>query len=411
MKPCLSWAVHVALLASGVWSPLATAGAPSNRLVPRVSMAGRFVLPDQAPRPDGSPQTITGLSGITWLGDDRYAAIMDNSDCLMLLRIKHEPDGVPTAVHDVRLVVLGHVLDYEDVAPCPERLSRGLARDGARPQRECLLACEEATPAIHVVDIDSGTLIGAVAVPSTFKSRRPNRGLEALSVEPNGRAIWTANEEAMPADGPPPTDQGGTVVRLTRIEISNDSAADAGRTTQFAYAVDPPHRFVRMAPGDALSGVVAVVALGDGRCLVLERSWGPGMPTFESRAYLVDVMHAPDVAGIAGGLAERADLHVAKTLLWQDALGWNLEGLCSGPALARGGRLLVGVADNGGLGTPNQLVTLVLQDEPRAVEATWMAAAAGIAGAIILVLRMRACPRTGRRPQEALTSPSPCSTR
>lgn len=374
-------------------------------------MAGRFVLPDQAPRPDGSPQTITGLSGITWLGDDRYAAIMDNSDCLMLLRIKHEPDGVPTAVHDVRLVVLGRVLDYEDVAPCPDRLSRRLARDGSRRPRECLLVCEEATPAIHVVDIDSGRLLGEVAVPSTLESHRPNRGLEALSVEPNGRAVWSATEEGLPADGPPPTDQEGTVVRLTRIEVSNDSAAAAGRTTQFAYAVDPPHRFVRVAKGDALSGVVAVVALGHGRCLVLERSWGPGMPIFESRAYLVDVMNAPDVAGIAGGLAGRADLHVAKTLLWQNALGWNLEGLCIGPVVAHGSRLLVGVADNGGLGTPNQLVTLVLHDEPRAIEATWMAAAARIAGGILLTLRVRACPRTGRRPKVAPTSPSPCSTR
>ena len=65
----------------------------------------------------------------------------------------------------------------------------------------------------------------------------------------------------------------------------------------------------------------ALVALGAGRLLVLERSAGPGLPPFASRIHLVDVRDAADVSGVARDLAARpADL-VPKRLLWEDTLG------------------------------------------------------------------------------------------
>jgi hypothetical protein len=59
--------------------------------------------------------------------------------------------------------------------------------------------------------------------------------------------------------------------------------------------------------------------------------------------------------------------------------------------------LLVGVADNGGLGTPNQLVALRLRDGPPPIDSSLLGITAVVAGLAILFLR--------------LTSPSPCSTR
>ena len=106
---------------------------------------------------------------------------------------------------------------------------------------------------------------------------------------------------------------------------------------------------------------------------------------------------ATDVSAVAGGLATREDLHLAKTPVWQDTLGCNVEGLCLGPQLARGGRGLVAVADNGGLGTPNQLIAFVVHDEAGVLDASWIGVAAALAGVTLLLLR--------------LTSPSPCSTR
>jgi hypothetical protein len=396
------WYVALVLLgAASSWDRPAAAETSADQRPPTTSLAGTLRLPDTAPGATGEPLPVMGLSGITWLGDDRYAAIMDNSDRLLVFRLECEADSSPKAVHDLKIVTLSRSLDYEDLAPCPDRLAATIARcqqdRGEDIPRRCVLVCEESTPAIRAIDLDSGALLGVVPIPAILNDRRPNRGLEALAVDPDGVHIWTANEEALPADGPPAAEDGGTVVRIARIAIPDERAAGDGHPSQFAYAVDPPHRFVRVATGEPLSGVVAIVALGDNRLLVLERSGGFGLPPFESRIYLVDVTTADDVSDITEKLAEQVDLHVTKTPLWREALGCNLEGLCLGPRVNGGGRLLVGVADNGGLGTPSQLVTFVMRDEPEGFDASWIGAAAAVAAAAILVLR--------------LTNLLPCSTR
>jgi hypothetical protein len=360
MKPRTLFGLVVASFAA-----FASADPQAPSRLPRVGTAETLVLPDSAPGPDGKAVPIAGLSGITWLGDDRYAAIMDNSDRLLLFQLDLGSDGNPRAVFNVRVVVLGRHLDYEDIAGCPPRLAARVAaraRDRGEPApAHCLVVCEETTPAIRVIDIGSGKLLGQVPIPHNLTKPRPNRGLEALTADPDGSHLWTANEEAMPADGPLPTDGTGTVVRLTRIGIPSADGPRRSQTAQFTYAVDAPHSFIRAMGGESFSGVVALVALGDERLLVLERSAGHGLPPFESRIFAVDVTGATDVSAIKADLADRIELPVAKTLLWKDSLGCNLEGLCLGPSLAAGARALVGVADNGGVGTPSQLVVFVLR--------------------------------------------------
>ena len=361
-----------------------------------IEVAGSLALPNAVGT--GGP-TVTGLSGIAWLGGDRYAAVMDNSDRLLLFRLALGPTGDPEAASDLQLVTLGERHDYEDVASCPPALARRIAkRRGERGDRvpaRVLLVCEEDTPAIRAIDADSGDLLGIVPLPPTFSNRRPNRGLESLAVEPDGRVIWTASEEALPADGPAPAEDRGSVVRIARIPVPETEAAPPA--AQFAYAVDPPHAFARVIAGEPLAGLVALVPLGNGRLLALERAAGPGLPPFENRIALITTAAGRDVASLEGGLAKRPADHLAKQRLWKGALGYNLEGLCLGPPLADGRRLLVGVADNGGLGTPNQLVTLRFREGPEPVDASLVGLAAVMAGTGLLALR--------------LTSPSPCSTR
>ena len=111
-----------------------------------------------------------------------------------------------------------------------------------------------------------------------------------------------------------------------------------------------------------LSGVVAIVALGKGKLLVLERSGAPGLPPFENRIYLVDTTNAHDVTAIERDLATKTDTFLSKRLLWRDSLGCNLEGLALGPELKGGARVLAAIADNGGIGTPTRLVTFRLKN-------------------------------------------------
>jgi hypothetical protein len=350
----------------------AAAAAPAVDEVPlRIEVRGTLVLPDDAPDAAGMPVRITGLSGIAWLGDDRYVAVLDNSDLLIFFALDLAPDGKPLAVRELLAVRLAAAHDFEDVAVCPEplraRIGGRQARRQGRDPGACLLLAEEDTPAIRAVSQEGGELLGVVPLPEVMKRRRPNRGPESLAVDPDDGSIWTANEEALSGDGPAARIGGGTVVRIVQIPLPADPPRP---TRQYAYAVEPPHAFVRVFAGEPLAGVCAIVALGSGRLLVLERSAGPGVPPFKSRIFLVDTTGAADIAAVERGLAERGELRLGKRLAWEDALGCNLEGLCLGPPLGDGRRAVVGVADNGGLGTPNQIVGLALPARRRSATVT-----------------------------------------
>lgn len=372
----------------GMTCPAAAAPAGEDDRL-RVEVRGTLALPDEAPDADGNPVRITGISGVAWLGDDRYVAVLDNSDLLLCFALDLSPAGQPLAVRGLRAVRLAAVHDFEDVAVCPEPLRARIATRQARQQGRdpgaCLLLAEEDTPAIRAVSQQGGDLLGIVPLPENMRQRRPNRGPESLAADPDDSSIWTANEEALAGDGPMARVGGGTVVRVVKIPLPADPPRP---TRQFAYPVEPPHAFVRMFAGEPLSGVCAIVALGAGRLLVLERAAGPGVPPFKSRIFLVDTTDAADVAAVDRDLADRGDDFLGKTLLWEDSLGCNLEGLCLGPPLHDGSRALVAVADNGGLGTPNQLVGLTLRLPTRRRQAWLLGVGAGVAGvAAALVAR------------------------
>ncbi|MEI6240754.1 MAG: esterase-like activity of phytase family protein [Planctomycetia bacterium] len=303
-----------------------------------VEFRGTLSLPDEASTAGGGRMRLTGASGITWLGGDRFIAVMDNSASIVRLRLELATDGTPRSASDVEPITVAERHDYEDVAP----------RLGGVP---ALFLCEEDTPAIRMFRLDDGAAAGTIPLPPVARARRDNRGLESLALDPDGSHLWTANEEALIPDGGAVGNGAGTVVRLMRLPLRADS-----RPFQAAYRVEPPHDLVTVFAGPTLSGVVALVALGHGRLLVLERSAGPGLPPFESRLYLVDTSNAADVSGVGSDLAARPELVAGKTLVWSGALGLNLEGLCLGPKLHENRRALVGISDNGGLATPTQVV-------------------------------------------------------
>lgn len=326
--------------AAGAWlAATALGGEPISGPAEGLAVAYRanLTLPDDIPASGNGRLKLVGLSGITWLGGDRYAAVMDNSANLITFRLELSADGTPLAATAFEAVLLAERHDYEDLVP---RLGGGAG----------VFVCEEDTPAIRGFRLRDGAAEGTIPVPGVFRGRRPNRGLESLALDPDGRHVWAANEEALTADGPAAAPQGSTVVRIVRLPL-----AAREKALQFAYLVDPPHAVLTVLRGPTFSGVVALVALGHGRLLVLERSAGPGLPPFESRIYLVDTTRAVDVSAIEDGLAKSPDTFVGKTQLWTGSLGLNLEGLCLGPRLGPDRRALVAIADNGGLEVPTRV--------------------------------------------------------
>jgi hypothetical protein len=81
-------------------SPLHAADRAAGGL--HVEHRGAVSLPDEVSAADGPPLRLTGLSGVTWLGDDRYVAVLDNSASLIRFRLEIAPDGTPRSASAFR---------------------------------------------------------------------------------------------------------------------------------------------------------------------------------------------------------------------------------------------------------------------------------------------------------------------
>lgn len=290
----------------------------------------------------GAAFTIAGLSGVTYIGPvtgpglHRFLAVMDNSDKLVEIEAGFGPTGTLTSAAVVRAFSLGQTADFEDLALSP---------DGAR-----LWLCDEGGPGVRAVTYPGLEASGSLSIPEVFGTRRANFGFEALAVSRDGRDLWTANEEALAADGPLSTPSAGTVVRLLRLR---DEGAGHVAATQHAYACEAMHGAVITG---ARSGLVALVVLPSGRVLALERSFAFNLGGFfRSRLFEIDAGAATDVSGVPS-LDGAMYVPVGKTFVWSGSLN-NLEGLCLGPALGAGGRALVGVVDDGDPLSSNTLVS------------------------------------------------------
>jgi hypothetical protein len=95
--------------------------------------------------------------------------------------------------------------------------------------------------------------------------------------------------------------------------------------------------------------------------------------------YVVNTKDATDITTSDGALAKHPEEHTQKTLLWQDQLGCNLEGLCLGPSLGGKRRALLAIADNNGIGTPNLVAGFTLEEETGGMPLSMVAGAAALA--------------------------------
>lgn len=288
-----------------------------------IEHADTVVLPDAANDQHGTAFTITGLSGVTWLGGESYVAVMDNSDKVVFFELALAEDGTAVSLSGVRGLTLSGSGDHEGIA---------VTDSGT------VLISHEGSMRVREFALDDGALLGTWSTPGVYASRRNNLGLESLSFDPV--VVWTANEEALTVDGERASPDAGTVVRLLRMRTTNGVPLG-----QYAYEVEPMHgpRIPFGNPGQ--SGLSDLVALPDGSLLALERSLALTTPLFLTRIYRVGFIGASDVSGM-DGLVDATYEPVAKTLLYSGGHN-NLEGLCLGPRLRAGVFALVGVVDDG----------------------------------------------------------------
>jgi hypothetical protein len=306
--------------------PSHVAGTPA---VPTVTDGGTVAVYAMVDLPYDDARSHS-LSGLTW-----------DAECQVLWAA---PDDRPTLVQLVPSAGLaqwaaGGTLAVTGVSPWD---AEGLARSA-----DGFYLADEATASIYPLSV-SGQAGAALALPAHFASALHNKSLESLSLSPDGRFLFSANESALPEDGPLATPTAGTVVRILRTNL------ESGEQQEWAYLTDPV-----FSTADGYQGVSDAAALSDTRLLVLERAFVPGEGN-GVRLYLVDVAGAAEVTGLesaAGTAPVSKTLVVDLALLPEDGappapepqptrLLGNYEGLAIGPSLDANWRLVFLVTDD-----------------------------------------------------------------
>lgn len=377
MKPGILLAL-LACIEVTAWAGCAARGAPAHAdpLATdsiRARPVHRFDFEAQAG--DDPALVPEELSGIVWMGDDRYLAVGDAHAAIYRLTIRVDPRTGAVLSAEV-----GDAMPLRDESgsripePAMAEDREGIALDAggavvwianeqtladkSLPSIEGYRLADERRTRLIRCDSDSDSVL------AVFAHTRPNRDFESLTRVPDGSGFWTANEDALVIDGPATSGSVSGIVRLQRL----DSEMRPG--SQFAYLVDPWRASIRspmILAGREVSGLSELIALPGGRLLALERAFSgdaAGNASLRSRLYLVDPAGATDVSRepLRSGLAGKSYVPARKALLWQENWGLtnsNFEGMTLGPTLADGSRLLVLIADNNA-GTSQALFTIRL---------------------------------------------------
>ena len=342
---------------------LGLAGCRSTAAIPDTGRLRRIGEARWAHRRHIEGTTAGGLSGIDYdIARGEYLLISDDRSDLAPVRFYSarwprpevaEPE--PTAVVQLQRPGGGLWPDRRHAVsglpvPDPEALR-------LRPPTDTLLWSSEGDiargfgPALYESARD-GRFLREFALPAMFtpdpaqrRGPRDNLTFEGIALTPDGRFAWLSMENALIQDGPVPTTSApGGPCRFTRIDLETGQA-----TRQIAYVPDAiPLR--PLIPGSyADNGVSEVLMLDAHRMLVLERAYATGAGN-SLRLYEIDTRAADDVLNV-DALAPGSHRPAAKTLVADfAALGLsrldNTEGMCWGPPMPNGNRMLVVVSDD-----------------------------------------------------------------
>ena len=269
-------------------------------------------------------------SGITWLGDDRYAVVNDKSQTagfhLMTIRL----DDTTGDIKEVRA-------DTFLTSGQPNRDEEGICY---MPQSKGIFVSSEADG--HILEYNlTGQLTGRqLNVPGIFRFAHSNGGFEALTYNATTHRFWTTTENTLKVDGQEPNIKRKTA-NLLRLQSFGD---DLQPREQYWYLTDSSA--VQGEEGKSTLGVSGLAALDDGQMIVLERE------IHLTPKYIGSSVHVK--LYVVNPFTQRANDLLQKQLIAEfrtkinitDRSFANYEGICVGPQLKDGRILLLLVADS-----------------------------------------------------------------
>ena len=212
-----------------------------------------------------------------------------------------------------------------------------------------------------------GRVVRRLPLPERFAQRpgkiplgvRDNAAFECLTSSPDGRVLFTANEQPLLQDGRSPTFGRGALSRIIEYE-----AGPAGFTAAREYAL--PLEAIRhpgaLRPDQADSGAVDLLAFDRTSLLLLERAFVRGRQDSQRQSFndiivsrlslteaddvaKVDSLDAPLIRPVRKEVLGRLSDVVEALPEWLRGLD-NFEGIAAGPELPDGGRTVVLVSDD-----------------------------------------------------------------
>ncbi len=268
-------------------------------------------------------------SGITWLGDNRYAVVNDKAAAAGFHLMTIDIDSITGEITSVRA-------DTFITKGYPARDEEGICY---MPSERTIFLSSEADHQILEYRMDGQRTGRQLAVPEVFKTAASNASLEALTYSADTHRFWTTSENTLTADGQCP-DIHHKISNRLRLQSFGDHLQPL---EQYWYETDTS--VVKRQKGKSNLGVSALAVLPDSSLIVLEREIyqrNKIMGFVQVKLYRVYPTHHHP-----GDLLPKELLTSFRTRINLTARNIaNYEGLCLGPRLADGSQVLLLVADS-----------------------------------------------------------------
>jgi len=206
-------------------------------------------------------------------------------------------------------------------------------------------------PAITIIQ-PNGTWVDTFALPSNLfmhaseNGPRQNGVLEGMTFADNYTTLYTNVEEPLFEDGPKADlTPNKAFVRLYKFDVATKK-----NTAQYAYELDPVAYAPIVTGSFKVNGIPDMLDLGNGRLLIIERSFSTGRLACTIKVFTINVKGATNIINNTSLINNNQFTPVKKQLLLNmDDLGVftdNIEGVTFGPVLPNGHQTLLFVADN-----------------------------------------------------------------
>lgn len=303
-------------------------------------------------------------SGITPIGNDRYAVVSDKdmADGFHVWHIElNSGTGYVTNVTDEGFYanpfpVTDHeglsVRDCEGIAYYPPRQTLFISGEGDQEVLEYALNGKPTGRKLEIPAMFSRTKIVA------------NGGFEALAYDTVARCFWTMTETTLPIDGTHTSPGAPSVLNVMRLLQFDENLKCVA---QYAYRMN-----VGSTPKNGTHyayGVPAITPLGDGRLLVMEREVNVSSTNINSQCVVKLFAVQPTQANLVTEQDNLRQLSPTQFIQKTQVAAFttyltpfkfplaNYEGMCFGPRLQGGRRALLLINDSQG-GAGNRIARL-----------------------------------------------------